>query len=146
MFHTWRRIRRLQFQKSDLEYLREIFLTRFKFESNVVLLDVTFQKFDAEWNEFIDLESGDEACHKDKLKAVVGPNLAQDTPGPSRACSQVLTLSLSLTLSFSLSLSHSLSLSLSFSLSLSPLVSFVVYLISVYVYRNTTTYVSSTHI
>ena len=65
--------------KSDLEYLREIFLTSFKFESNV-LLDVTFQRFDAEWNEFVDLDNGDEVCHKDKLKAVVTPILAQDTP------------------------------------------------------------------
>ena len=74
--------------KSDLEYLRDIFLTSFKFESNV-LLDVTFQKFDGEWNEFIDLEDGDKVCHKDKLKAVVTPILAQDTPEPSRACSEV---------------------------------------------------------
>ena len=87
--------------KSDLEYLREIFLTSFKFESNV-LLDVTFQRFDAEWNEFVDLDNGDEVCHKDKLKAVVTPILAQDTPETSRACSEV-NQSLSLSLSLSLS-------------------------------------------
>ena len=86
--------------KSDLEYLREIFLTNFKFESNV-LLDITIQRFDAEFNDFIDLEDGDEVFHKDKLKAVVTPILAQDTPEPSSACSEV-----SLSLSLSLSPSH----------------------------------------
>ena len=95
---------------SDLEYLREVFLTSFKFESNV-LLDVTFQKFDAKWNEFVDLEDGDEVCHKDKLKAVVTPILAQDTPEPSRACSEVCQMipppPLSLPSFFRLSLSPS---------------------------------------
>ena len=82
--------------KSDLEYLRGIFLTSFQFESNV-LLDITIQRFDADLNDFIDLEDGDEVFHKDKLKAVVTPILAQDTPEPSSACSEVrLSLSLSL--------------------------------------------------
>ena len=45
--------------KSDLEYFHEIFLTNFKFESNV-LLDITIQTFDAEFNKFIHLEDGDE--------------------------------------------------------------------------------------
>ena len=74
--------------KSDLEYLREIFLTNFKFESNV-LLDITIQRFDADFSDFIDLEDGDEVFHKDKLKAVVTPILAQDTPEPCSACSEV---------------------------------------------------------
>ena len=92
--------------KSDLEYLREIFLTSFKFESNV-LLDITIQRFDAEFDDFIDLEDGDEVFHKDKLKAVVTPILAQDTPEPSSACSEVRYV-LSLSLSVSLSLSRTL--------------------------------------
>ena len=64
-------------KKPDLEYLREVFLTSFKFERNVSL-DVTFQRFDPEWNDFVDLEDGDELVHKDKLKAVVSPILVQD--------------------------------------------------------------------
>ena len=74
--------------KSDLEYLREVFLTSFKFEPNVQL-DITIQRFDKDFDEFVDLEGDDEVCHKEKLKAVVTPILAQDTPQSSRPCSEV---------------------------------------------------------
>ena len=74
--------------KSDLEYLRDIFLTSFKFESNVQL-DITFQRFDSDFQEFVDMEDSDEVCHKDKLKAVVTPILAQETPVPSHPSSEV---------------------------------------------------------
>ena len=63
-----------------LQSLTANFVTSFKFESNVSL-DITFQKYDTEWKEYIDLEDGDRICHKDKLKAVVTPLLvlAKDT-------------------------------------------------------------------
>ena len=73
--------------ESDLDYLRREFLVQFKFEANVNL-DVTFQRFDSDWNEFVDLEEADEICDKDKLKAVVTPILAQETPEGSSCTSR----------------------------------------------------------
>lgn len=46
----------------------------FKFESNVNLL-ITFQCFDGEWDEYVDLDEDCALAHKDKLKAVVSPML-----------------------------------------------------------------------
>ena len=40
-------------------------------------LQVTFQKFDKEWEEYVDLESPAVLCHNDKLKAVVTPLLEE---------------------------------------------------------------------
>ena len=73
--------------ESDLEYLRSEFLVQFKFEANIKL-DVTFQRFDSDWNDFVDLEDTDEICDKDKLKAVVTPILAQETPEGSSVTSR----------------------------------------------------------
>lgn len=70
-----------------MDYLRREFLVQFKFEANVKL-DVTFQRFDSDWNEFVDLEDADEICDKDKLKAVVTPILAQETPEGSSCMSR----------------------------------------------------------
>ena len=65
--------------ESELDYLRREFLVLFKFEANVKL-DLMFQGFDSDWNEFVDLEDADEICDKDKLKVVVTPILAQEMP------------------------------------------------------------------
>ena len=65
--------------ESELDYLRREFLVLFKFEANVKL-DLTFQRFDSDWNEFVDLEDADEICDKDKLKVVVTPIFAQEMP------------------------------------------------------------------
>ena len=73
--------------ESELDYLRREFLVLFKFEANVKL-DVTFQKFDSDWNEFVDSEDTDEICDKDKLKAVVTPILTQETPEGSTCTSR----------------------------------------------------------
>ena len=32
-----------------------------------------FQRFDVEWNEYVDLDDAEEIRHKDKLQAVVTP-------------------------------------------------------------------------
>ena len=48
-------------------------------------LRVTFQKYDSDWECFVDLEEGYAVVHKDKLKAVITPllrdslNVATDT-------------------------------------------------------------------
>ena len=49
------------------------------FGSNVNLL-VTFQKFDKDWGEYINLEIPAVLSDKDKLKAVVTPLLVDSTP------------------------------------------------------------------
>ena len=64
--------------EGDLSYLKDQFLTQFKFERNVTL-KVTFQRFDSEWNEYVDLDDTEEIRHKDKLKAVVTPLISCNT-------------------------------------------------------------------
>ena len=54
-----------------------------------------FERFNSDWNEFVDLEDMDEICDKDKLKAVVIPILAQETPeGSSCMCRNEVGLNL----------------------------------------------------
>ena len=62
----------------ELSYLKE-FNNIFSFGSNVNLL-VTFQKFDKDWGEYINLEIPAVLSDKDKLKAVVTPLLVDSTP------------------------------------------------------------------
>lgn len=58
----------------ELKFLEKEFRNEFKFESNVNLL-ITFQRFDGEWDEYVDLDEDCALAHKDKLKAVVSPML-----------------------------------------------------------------------
>ena len=48
--------------------------------------DITFQKFDSEWNEYIDLEDTDKISDKDKLKVVVTPSRSGETAASVLAC------------------------------------------------------------
>lgn len=59
---------------TDMEFITKEFMREFSFESNVNI-NVTFQRFDPEWDEYIDLEPGSTLNHKDKLLAVVTPTL-----------------------------------------------------------------------
>ena len=63
----------------ELSYLKKEFNNIFSFGSNVNLL-VTFQKFNKDWGEYIDLETPAVLSDKDKLKAVVTPLLVDSTP------------------------------------------------------------------
>lgn len=58
----------------DVEFLEKEFRKEFKFHSNVSL-NVTFQCFDSDWGEYVDLDEDCTLVHKDKLKAVVSPLL-----------------------------------------------------------------------
>ena len=62
---------------SELELLETQFRREFLFDQDAdnVGLTVTFQRFDPEWEEYIDLELDAEIKHKDKLKAVVTARL-----------------------------------------------------------------------
>ena len=65
---------------SDIILLMDDFKKEFKFDCNV-RLEITFQKFDSEWGEYVDLDEGSTLEHKDKLNAVVTPMLT--TPSSS---------------------------------------------------------------
>ena len=73
----------------ELVYLKKEFRSNFCFGENVNI-DVTFQKFDPDWNDYIDLESPLVLAHKDKLKAIVTPLLRDSTPSgnSSYACGE----------------------------------------------------------
>ena len=68
--------------KSDIASLKKDFILQFKFESNVQL-DITFQRFDKDWDCFVDLDDDAEIHDKDRLNAVVTPILANSTPEQS---------------------------------------------------------------
>ena len=69
-----------------MEYLRREFLKHFFFEKNVKL-QITFQHFDPEWEEYVDLEEDAVVHHKDKLKAIVTPRLSDSAPTTSTSAS-----------------------------------------------------------
>ena len=60
---------------SDIEFLRGEFITHFCFDKNVKL-QITFQHYDADWEQYVDLEEDAVVCHKDKLKVIVIPRLS----------------------------------------------------------------------
>ena len=63
---------------TDVEVLTKSFRTEFKFETNVNVV-VTFQRFDPDWDETVDLECESVIKDKDKLIAVVTPLLVTPT-------------------------------------------------------------------
>ena len=56
--------------EGDVEYLRREFLKNFYSEKNVKP-HITFQHFDPEWEEYVDLDEDAVVPHKKKLKAIV---------------------------------------------------------------------------
>ena len=71
--------------ESDLCFLNNQFIAQFNFDLNVKL-DITFQRFDSEWNEYVDLEDTDKINDKDKLKVVVTPLPSGETPTSDLGC------------------------------------------------------------
>ena len=59
--------------KEEHDYLTKQFLHTFDLELNVKPQQVTFQRFDPEWDEYIDLEADEDLQNRDKLKVVVTP-------------------------------------------------------------------------
>ena len=60
---------------TDVATLRSECKKLFKFGANVHL-DIVFQKYDVDWDAFVDLTDDTELQHKDKLKMVVQPTLS----------------------------------------------------------------------
>lgn len=85
---------------TDVQYIESVFKSVFSFDRNVKLC-ITFQRFDTDWNEFVDLELGDDINHKDILKVVVSPllnnfetssvSVSAITPSPSDIVSPCLS-------------------------------------------------------
>lgn len=60
--------------EDDSEFLKSEVLQGFKFGTNVNL-EVTFQKYDEEWEDYVDVSEDYKVIEKDRLKAVVTPCL-----------------------------------------------------------------------
>ena len=61
---------------NELQFLREKFEKEFKFDhQSNVNLDINFQKYNKEWDEYVDLDDGCILGQREKLKAVVTPIL-----------------------------------------------------------------------
>lgn len=74
-----------------MEVLTKSFRTEFKFEANVNVV-VTFQRFDPDWDEMIDLENESVINDKDKLIAVVTPLLVTPFSSPSGSCVEKVSI------------------------------------------------------
>ena len=61
----------------DLQFFESEFKT-FSFHKNVRLC-VTFQRYDKDWEEYVDLEPTDIIENKDKLRTVVSPLLEESS-------------------------------------------------------------------
>ena len=66
---------------SDILYLETEFRQLFQFGSNVHVT-ITFQRYDAEWEEYIDLEEDTALNDKEKLKVIVTPTLTTPSMSP----------------------------------------------------------------
>ena len=60
-------------ETSDLAFLESCFREAFNIEKQVTA--VSFQRFDSEFDELVDLEHGDDVIHLEKLNVVVTPVL-----------------------------------------------------------------------
>lgn len=72
-------------EPSDVAFLSTAFKTEFNFQSNV-RLKITFERFDQEWEDFVEVEKNCVLQHKEKLKAVVTSTLATSTEGSEEVC------------------------------------------------------------
>ena len=79
-------------QLTDLEFVTKEFKKEFSFDSNVNIV-LTFQRFDSEWGEYIDLEPEATLNHKDKLTAVVTPTLVTPTVTPTLSADTKVSVS-----------------------------------------------------
>ena len=67
-------------EDTDLEFIRKEFIKLFSFEGNVRLC-LSFQRFDEDWQDYVEIDEGDDIENKEKIKVIVIPVLG--TPGSS---------------------------------------------------------------
>ena len=60
--------------ESDLSYRRKEFMKAFNYANNTSI-DVTFQKYDPNWENYVDLSNDRILGAKEKLKAVITPQI-----------------------------------------------------------------------
>ena len=65
--------------EGDIPSLKKDFIQQFKFEPNV-RLDITFHRYDTVWEEFVELDEDARVEDRERLKAIVTPILAVETP------------------------------------------------------------------
>ena len=61
----------------DVVYLEGEFRKEFKFKRNVNL-DISFQRFEKDWDDYVEVDKNGSLMNKEKLKAVVTPLLVSD--------------------------------------------------------------------
>ena len=72
---------------SDVEYLACCFKIRKAFSyGNNVNVDISFQMYDASWDEFVEIDEDSEINDRAKIKAVIMPSLATPTESEVRHC------------------------------------------------------------
>ena len=59
-------------EETDIAYLEDKFRKSFAYQNNVSIL-ISLQKFDTDWQEYIELDEHAVVDNKDKLKVVVTP-------------------------------------------------------------------------
>ena len=69
--------------QNELDYLKGEFLKSFGLLQSVKVHQITLQRFDSEWNEYVDVEEEDVLQNKDKLKVLVSPCVLDTAPGSS---------------------------------------------------------------
>ena len=74
--------------ENDINYLTEECRKQFSFGCNVNV-KLTFQKFDPDWDCFVDLDDSYVATSKDKLKLLVTPLLQDNFPTPKSSAVSV---------------------------------------------------------
>ena len=71
---------------SDVKYLHQEFLVAFFSAQNINFV-VVFQKYDSDWDSFVDIEGDSVLSDKDKLRAVIMPILGEENSKPQSTAS-----------------------------------------------------------
>ena len=74
-------------EETDIEFLQSEFRKSFNLSGNVSIV-ISFQRYDPEWEEYVEIENYEDVKNKEKLKVVVAPCL--HTPTESMVDSDTL--------------------------------------------------------
>ena len=76
--------------ETDIAYLKSQFRRLFSYENHVVI-DLTFQRYDPDWETYIDLDDDEVVENKEKLKVIVTPTSGGTSEKVSRCNSVFFT-------------------------------------------------------
>lgn len=74
-------------EEGDVSFLKREFRKQLSFEKHVAI-DVTFQRFDSEWEEYVDLDDDETVSNKEKLKVVVTSKLETPAATDDMVCTE----------------------------------------------------------